>query len=86
MEIRKIHLRQCVRPQDRLVKVKKQLWFVFSVVQQFTERFKQKDSVLNTSAITAVTKLLLPIYSTTVLYDYTSINDFTLNRPYFCID
>jgi len=45
-----------VRPQDRLVKVKERLRFVFSFVYQFTERFKQKDGVLNTSAITAVTK------------------------------
>ena len=29
---------------------------MFSVVQQFREWFKQKDSALNTSAITEVTK------------------------------
>jgi len=37
-------------------KVKERLRFVFSVVLQFTEQCKQKDSVLKTSAITAVTK------------------------------
>ena len=36
-------------------KVKGRLHFVFNVAH-FTERFKQKDSVINTSAITAVTK------------------------------
>ena len=36
-------------------KVKGQLLFVLSGVQHFTERFKQKDSMRNTSAITAVT-------------------------------
>jgi len=38
-------------------KAKGQLHFVFSVVQHFTERFKQKESMLTTSAITAVTSL-----------------------------
>jgi len=37
-------------------KAQRWLHFVFSVVQHFTERFKQKDSVLNTSAITEVAK------------------------------
>jgi len=38
-------------------KAKGRLRFVFSVVEHFAEGFKQKDSVLNTSAITAVTKV-----------------------------
>ena len=37
-------------------KAKRRLRFVFIVVWQFTERFKAKDSILNTSAIIAVTK------------------------------
>ena len=37
-------------------KAKGRLCFVFSVVQHFTERFKQKDSVIKTCTITAVTK------------------------------
>ena len=38
-------------------KAKGRLCFAFSAVQHFAEGFKQKDSVLNTSAITAVTKV-----------------------------
>ena len=36
--------------------MKGRLSFDFSVAQHFTEHFKQKDNVLNTSTITAVTK------------------------------
>jgi len=47
-------------PHDRLVTVNGQLSFIFSGVYHFTERFKQKDSVLITSAITSVTVLSIP--------------------------
>jgi len=47
-------------PQDRLVTVKRQKgnYALFSVLSKnFAEGFKQKDSMLNTSAITAVAKV-----------------------------
>jgi len=46
-------------------KVKGRLRFVFSNVKNFTELFKQKDSVLNTSVITAVTKSYIKPRSST---------------------
>ena len=53
-----IHTCKCVPLQSKShsEKVKGWLCFIFSVVLHFTECFKQKDSVMNTSAITAVTK------------------------------
>ena len=44
-------------------KAKERLCFIFSVVWQFTEWFKQKDSMLNTTAITAVTMFSMKPWS-----------------------
>jgi len=45
-----------VHPYDQWVIVKRWLRFVFSVVQNFTEHFKQKHSMIDTSAVTVFTK------------------------------
>ena len=52
------HMKVCTPTiaMSHSVKEKGQLRFVLSVVLHFTECFKQKDSVINTYGITAVTK------------------------------
>ena len=51
---------------ERKIGGKKQNRLRPSVVKQFTERIKQKDSMLNTSAITAVTKFSTKPRSSTI--------------------
>ena len=58
MEIPKIHLWQRIPPGmiSYSEKAKGLLRFIFRVVLHITERFKLKDSELNTFAISAITK------------------------------